>query len=195
MLMQMCWNYYCIYFFQYEILESVWWYHCCIIRTNYFNAFKMFAAHLRKNIKRRAIITPRKNQSARKYLRSRVSIKRLVAMAFGNCSSSLLPFGIFTPVLDFAGASVFVSLAISLAARCVYTRRTHTYVSTYDHQLPPLSSALHPSKYKASFNSVDGMVYWSLRRKQKLSLFTPLRYKYKRNISALTIVLKHEPLY
>lgn len=47
----MYWNYYCIYFF-FTILDSrlpLMITHCCIIHTNYFNAFKMFAAHSRKN--------------------------------------------------------------------------------------------------------------------------------------------------
>lgn len=50
--------------------------------------------------------------------------KRPIAIAFGIAAThlSLLPFGIFTPVLETLQASVFVSLTISLAAHYVYTR-------------------------------------------------------------------------
>lgn len=104
------------------------------------------------------VIARKKDQNARKYLRSRVSISDRQRWLLGNCCY-VSYHSVYLRQYQTLQTSVFVSLAISLAAHCVYTRRTYTYVSTYDHQLPPLSLALHPSKYKASFSSMDGIVY------------------------------------
>lgn len=55
----------------------------------------------------------------------------------GNCSRVSLTIRYIYAGTRPCGASVFVSLSVSLAARRAYTRANrHTYASTYDHQLP-----------------------------------------------------------
>lgn len=121
--------------------------------------------------------------------------KRPVAMAFGVTAATSLTIRYIYASTRLCRRVFSSRWLYRWQLHCVYTRRTYTYVSTYDHQLPPLSLALHPSKYKESFSSVDGMVYWSLRRKQELLSSAPLHRKYKGNISVLqTIAWKYDLL-
>lgn len=79
-------------------------------------------------------------------------------MAFRKLRPRLLPFGIFTPLLDVAAECFRLVDYIVGSSLRVAEVKPHLHASTYDHQLPSLLPELHPSKYKASFTGVADLL-------------------------------------